>query len=75
MSPRLKTFLALVGSLLLGGGLLYLALRGVDFGTVWTALRTAAYGWLLPLIAITLLSHALRAREASRMLLTLLPAA
>jgi glycosyltransferase 2 family protein len=61
VSPRLKTFLALVASLLLGGGLLFLALDGVDFGTVWAALRTAAYGWLLPLMAVTLLSHALRA--------------
>ncbi|NNF57405.1 MAG: flippase-like domain-containing protein [Rhodothermaceae bacterium] len=61
MSPRLKTFLALLGSLLLGGGLLFLALRGVDFGMVWTALQTATYGWLLPLILLTILSHVLRA--------------
>lgn len=61
VSPRLKTVLALVGSFVLGGGLLYLALRGVDFSSVGEALRTASYGWLLPLIAVTLLAHLLRA--------------
>lgn len=61
LSARTRTALALVGSFALGGGLLYLALRGVDFGAVREALRTAAYGWLLPLVGVTLLSHALRA--------------
>ncbi len=61
MSPRLKTLLALAGSFVLGGGLLYLALRGVDFAAVGEALRTAAYGWLAPLLGVTLLAHLFRA--------------
>lgn len=46
---------------MLAGLLLYLALRGVDFAAVATALRQADYRWLLPLAFITLLSHWLRA--------------
>jgi glycosyltransferase 2 family protein len=41
--------------------LLYLALRGIDFGEVWEALRTADYRWLFPLVAVLLFSHLLRA--------------
>lgn len=41
--------------------LLYLALRGVDFTEVGHALRDADYRWLLPLVAIVLVSHWLRA--------------
>ncbi len=61
MPQRLKTALAILGSFALGGGLLYLAFRGVDFSAVGEALRTASYGWLLPLAAISILAHVLRA--------------
>lgn len=72
MPPRLKTVLTFGGSLVLGVGLLYIALRGVDFSAVGEALRTAEYGWLLPLLAVTLLSHYLRAWRW-RLLLEVLP--
>ncbi|HYE97009.1 MAG TPA: lysylphosphatidylglycerol synthase transmembrane domain-containing protein [Rubricoccaceae bacterium] len=72
MSPQLKRTLFVVGSFVLGGGLLYLALRGVDFGAVGDALRTAEYGWLVPLVGVTLLSHYFRAWRW-QMLLEALP--
>lgn len=61
MPPRLKTVLALGGSLALAGGLLYLSLRGVDGLAVREALASAAWGWLVPLGVVSLLSVAARA--------------
>ncbi len=61
MPPRLRSALLLVGSLALGGGLLWLALRGVDFGGVARALETADWAWAVPIVLATLASHALRA--------------
>jgi hypothetical protein len=61
MPPRLRSLLAQIGSFVLAGVLLYLALRGVDLGDVLEALRSANYSWLIPLIGIVLLSHWLRA--------------
>jgi len=71
VSSRLKTFLLVTGSFLLGGGLLYLALRGVDFSAVGEALRTASYGWLVPLFIATMLAHLLRAWRWQMLLETL----
>ena len=56
MSPRLKSILAFAGSLLLGGGLLYLALRGADLAAVRDALRGGAWGWLVPLFVVSVAS-------------------
>lgn len=50
-----------LGSFALAGGLLYLALRGVDFHQVGADLRSASWGWLLPMAFVTLFSHWLRA--------------
>ena len=61
MSPRARRLLAQAGSFVLAGTLLYLALRGVDLSEVLGALKRANYAWLLPLIAVTLLSHLVRA--------------
>lgn len=61
MSQRLRTLLAQLGSLALAGILLYLALRGVDFSVIGTSLKNADYFWLLPLIAIVVLSVFIRA--------------
>ena len=61
MPARLRRLLAQIGGFALGGVLLYLALRGVDFAEVGAALRQADYRWLVPFAAITLLSHLLRA--------------
>lgn len=61
MSPRLKSALTLVGSLALAAGLLAFALRGVSWPELQDATSGAAWGWLLPLAAVGLASHALRA--------------
>ena len=73
MSPRLKTALAIGGSFLLGGGLLMLALRGVDFTAVGAALRQANYAWLVPLVVLTFIAHGLRAWRWQLLLETLGP--
>ncbi len=61
MPPRVKTILVQAGSFLLGGGLLYLALRNVDFAALGRALADANYWYLVPMAAVTLGSHVLRA--------------
>ncbi len=57
--PRNRLFQ--LGSFALAGGLLYLALRGVDFDQVAGDLRAASWGWLIPMAFVTLFSHWLRA--------------
>lgn len=74
MTPRLRTRLAQLGSFVLAGVLLYLALRGVDLQAVAEALRTADYRWLIPLVGVLLASHLLRAWRW-RLLLEALPPA
>ncbi|MDX1428762.1 MAG: lysylphosphatidylglycerol synthase transmembrane domain-containing protein [Rhodothermales bacterium] len=60
MAKRIKTLLGQVASFALAGGLLYLALRDVDFGEVAAALASANYWWLIPLATLTIVSHLLR---------------
>jgi hypothetical protein len=60
VTARTRRRLAQIGSFLLAGLLLYLALRGVDFGAVGQALHTADYRWLWPLALLALVSHLLR---------------
>lgn len=74
MPSRLKNSLMPLAGLVLGGGLLYLALRGIDLATVGRTLREADYAWLLPLVAVMLASHGLRAWRWT-MLLEALPEA
>jgi hypothetical protein len=61
VSKRLRRILLHAGSFALAGVLLYLAFRNVDVARLEEALRSAAYGWLVPLAAIVLVSHTLRA--------------
>ncbi len=61
LNERTKKILAQIGSFLLAGVLLYFALQGVNFSDVGEALREANYWWLIPLVAVTLFSHVLRA--------------
>lgn len=72
MSRRLKSTLVQAASFVLGGVLLWLALRNVDFGALGGALRTANYWYLLPLAALLLGAHLLRAWRW-QMLLEALP--
>jgi glycosyltransferase 2 family protein len=72
MSPRRKAVLLQIGALALGLGLLWLALRGVDFGEVVEALAAARLGYLIPLTAAVFASHLIRAWRW-RLLLDVLP--
>ncbi len=61
MTRSLRTILTQVGSFVLAGLLLFLALRGLDVQDVGSALRGANYLWLVPMIVSLLASHWLRA--------------
>jgi len=61
MAGQVKNRLVHVGSFLVAGVLLWLALRGVDLSSISSALSTANYWWLPLLILVTLLSHVARA--------------
>ena len=50
-----------IGSFVLAGGLLALAVYGVDMDNIWTAFREADYRWLLPLVVLVLGSNLFRA--------------
>lgn len=61
MQTGTKKWLIRGGSFAIAGLLLFLALRGVDLRQVGTALVHANYWWVIPIVAITLLSHWMRA--------------
>ena len=61
MSPRVKSALSLTASLVLAGGLLALALRGVDLGAVGTALAEGEWVWFIPFLLAALFSVLIRA--------------
>lgn len=61
MPRSIKDVAIHVGSFLIAGLLLWLALRGVDFRAVGESLAQANYWWLLPIVGVTLLSHWFRA--------------
>lgn len=61
MAGRAKDRIIQVGSFLVAGLLLWLALRGVDFAAVAASLAEANYWWLIPIVLVTLLSHWFRA--------------
>lgn len=50
-----------IGSFVLAAGLLALAVYGVDLSNIWEAFREADYRYLLPLLALVLVSNVLRA--------------
>ena len=60
MRPSRHT-LAYGGSILLAGVFTYLAVRHVRFGDAWRALKSSNYWWLLPALAMFLLSTFVRA--------------
>ena len=66
-----RTGLALVGSLLLAGGLLWLSLRGVDLGRLRETLAGADWRWIVPIAIVTISSHAIRAWRWTLLLDTL----
>ena len=61
MTPRFKSILVQLVGAVIAVSLLYLALKNVDFGGMWDAVRSANYWWIFPLIAVMLFSHFLRA--------------
>jgi hypothetical protein len=56
-----KLLVRLVLSLAIGGGLLYLAARKIDFGSTWSALHAASWWWLFPYFAVMAVQHFFRA--------------
>ncbi len=70
--PRqVRTGLALVGSLALAGGLLWLSLQGVDLGRLGETLAGADWRWIVPIAIVTIASHAIRAWRWTLLLDTL----
>ncbi len=65
---RLHTLLL---SFLLAALLIWLSLRGVDFAAFIDSLRSAHYGWILPVIGVTLLSHWIRAYRWQALIIAL----
>ena len=65
---RLHTLLL---SLLLAAFLIWLSLRDVDFAEFIESVRFAHYGWILPVIGVTLLSHWLRAYRWQALIIAL----
>ncbi|MAQ92135.1 MAG: TIGR00374 family protein [Rhodothermaceae bacterium] len=61
MTDRTKRLLSLLLSLVLGGGLLWLALRNADLGAVAEAFAAGEWIWMVPFVALGLVSVALRA--------------
>jgi hypothetical protein len=61
MTNRLRRRLLHVGSFVLGGGLLYLALRGIDFQSIAEAFRAADYRWVGLLVALVVGANLMRA--------------
>jgi len=60
-SGRARGILLGAVGLAIGLSLLVLALRGVDLSELTSALAEARYVWLLPLVAVAMLSHLIRA--------------
>lgn len=71
MSQRLRKILAQIGSFVIAGVLLYLALQGVEAEALLEALQDANYWWLVPLVVVVLASHLLRAWRWQMLLETL----
>ncbi len=72
MSQHARKWLFRIGTLIVAGTLLYLALRGIAFDQLVRDLAGGQYVWIIPLFLVTLLSHAIRAWRW-RLLLHALP--
>lgn len=68
MNRTLTRWTLKIGSFLVAALLMWLALRGVDFDAMASTFKQANYWWLLPMAAVTLLSHWLRAVRWSYLL-------
>jgi hypothetical protein len=60
MTPRTRTVLQYLLSVVLTIVLLYAAFRGTDVERLYDAMRSADYGWLLIMLAFLMISHVLR---------------
>jgi glycosyltransferase 2 family protein len=56
-----KLLVRLTLSLIIGGGMLYLAARKIDFGSTWSALTTASWWLLAPYFVTMAVQHFFRA--------------
>ena len=57
----MRKWLFRIGTMIVAGTLLYLALRGIAFDQLARDLAEGQYAWIIPLFLVTLLSHAVRA--------------
>jgi len=58
-----KRILNIVVSVIVAAMFLWLAFRAVPFQELWNQVKTASMWWILPFIAVTLLSHYIRAER------------
>jgi len=61
VTPRTRSVFAQVGSFILAGLLLFLALRGINLAEVGRTLKDAYYLPFIPLVGVVLFSHLMRA--------------
>jgi len=69
---QIRKWIFPIVALIVGIGLMYLALRGIDFDTLWRDLATGKYVWTVPFVVLTLTAHLLRSWRW-RILLEALP--
>ncbi|GMQ82934.1 MAG: lysylphosphatidylglycerol synthase transmembrane domain-containing protein [Rhodothermia bacterium] len=72
MLQQIRKWIFPIVALIIGIGLLYLALRGVDFDALWQDLARGKYIWAVPFVIITLIAHLIRSWRW-RILLEALP--
>lgn len=70
---HVRTLIVRLLSILVAGLLIWLSLRGVDLSRFLDSLRSAQYGWILPIVGATLLSHWIRSYRW-KALVTAIPA-
>ena len=72
MLQQIRKWIFPTAALIVGIGLMYLALRGVDFDSLWKDLARGNYVWTIPFVGFTLIAHLIRSWRW-RILLEALP--
>ncbi|MCZ6757634.1 MAG: lysylphosphatidylglycerol synthase transmembrane domain-containing protein, partial [Bacteroidetes bacterium] len=72
MLQQIRKWIFPTAALIVGIGLMYLALRGVDLGALWQDLAQGKYVWTIPFVVLNLVAHLIRSWRW-RILLEALP--